>query len=69
VDVALNRGHFVLEIFRRLDRGKYYRTQEAQRALLESCGCHVEWENHYWSRSHIYPHSVLLATVPGGEGR
>jgi len=69
VDVALEKGHIVLELFRWLDRGRHYRTRDAQRALLESCGCKVEWVNHYWSRSHIYPHSVILATVPGERSR
>jgi SAM-dependent methyltransferase len=69
VDVALERGGVVLELFRRLDRGKYYRPRDAQIALLESCGCHLEWVDLYWSRSRIYPHSVILARLPGAETR
>ena len=69
VDVALEKGHFILELFRRLDRGRYYRTRDAQVALLESCGCKIEWVNMYCSRSHIYPHSVILAAVPGSDPR
>ena len=67
VDVALEKRHLVLDLARRLDRGRYYRTRNAQIALLESCGCRIEWVNYYWAKSHIYPHSVILATVPGVE--
>jgi len=65
VDMAREKGHLITELFRRLDRGAYFRSRDAQSALLESCGCWVQWQDVYWSTSRIYPHSVMLATVPG----
>jgi SAM-dependent methyltransferase len=63
VDVAREKGHPVTEFFRWIDRGRYFRTRAQQRKLLESAGCTVELESMYWSISHIYPHSVLIARV------
>lgn len=68
VDVALERANLATRIFRRLDRGTHYRTIGEQKALLAGAGCRVLWNDMYWSTSRIYPHSVILAEVPGESG-
>jgi len=65
VDVALERaGWLFRRIFGPLDRGAHFRTTAAQRALLESAGYAVEWEDGYVTGARIYPHSVLCALRP-----
>jgi hypothetical protein len=65
VDVALERAGWAFRnVFRRLDRGDFFRTTAAQRRLLEESGLRVEWEDAYVEWPHIYPHSVILASLP-----
>lgn len=62
VDVARERAGFLFHrIFGPHDRGAHFRTQPAQRALLEGAGWRVEWEDGYAAGIGIYPHSVLAA--------
>lgn len=69
VDVAAEKGNMATALFRGLDRGAHFRTRTEQRALLESAGYRVLWQDLYWSTSRIYPHSVMLASVPAGAGK
>jgi cyclopropane fatty-acyl-phospholipid synthase-like methyltransferase len=65
VDVALERAGWAFRhVFRRLDRGHFFRTTAAQRRLLEEGGVRVEWEDAYVEWPRIYPHSVILASFP-----
>jgi SAM-dependent methyltransferase len=69
VDVALEEaGILFRRVFGPLDRGGHFRTRAAQRALVESCGWRVEWEDGYATPTGIYPHSVLVAASPEASG-
>jgi SAM-dependent methyltransferase len=70
VDVALERSGWAFRtLFRRLDRGHFFRTTAAQRSLLEASGARVVWEDWYVDGPRIYPHSAILAAIPpGGNG-
>lgn len=65
VDVALERtGALFRRVLGPLDRGAHFRTQPAQRALLEGAGWRVEREDGYVTGLRLYPHSVLVAAPP-----
>jgi SAM-dependent methyltransferase len=65
VDVALERAGWAFRhVFQRLDRGHFFRTTAAQRCLLDESGLRIEWEDAYGEWPYIYPHSVILASVP-----
>ena len=64
VDVAREKAGFLFtRIFGPADRGGHFRTQAAQRALLETAGFRLEWEDGYRTATGIYPHSVLVAAA------
>jgi len=65
VDVALERtGWLFRRVFGPLDRGAHFRSTAAQRALVESAGYTVEWDDGYVTGAGIYPHSVVCALRP-----
>jgi SAM-dependent methyltransferase len=60
-DVALENAHPLFWLFRLADRGNYFRSLAAQRAIFERAGYRVVWSTSYLSLPSLYPKSIFLA--------